>query len=264
MDSAIRRHITGVSIAVLGLAGTASADLTVRYRAVHSELVLFGQKQESPFGRVQYTIQIKENRLRTEMTDHFGRRLWLIADRATGKAFGLDPEARTWWVDAGVWTCAEIPTQVARGAAQLLSAGGIQDLQVSTPEAVVLSGTRAHKVDVQFEGRVLGAPKPVDARLALYFADDEGAKFGPGAAGDLYCGSKPSREEWSRAFTRFLGLPEQQAQAMARVVGLPLQIDLATDLGLGQATVTLAVDDISAGELPDDAFRIPADFAERK
>lgn len=264
MNSLFHRRILGACVAVLATAGAANADLTVHYRATSSELVLFGQKQESPFGRVRYAIQMKGNHLRTEMTDHFGRRLWLIADREKGEAFGLDPEARTWWRDPGVWTCANIPDQVARGAAQLLATGGITDLDIGTPEAVTLSGARARRVAVQFEGKVLGAPQSVSARLVLYFAEDEARKFGAGAAEELYCGSKPAPDEWSRAFQRYLKLPAPQATALAKVVGLPLQIELDTDLGLGRASVTLAADEISGGALPDETFTIPGDFKERK
>lgn len=264
MKPSIRQPVFGAIIGLLAMAGTASADLTVHYRAARSELVLFGKQQEAPFGRLRYTIQIKGKHLRTELTDHFGRTLWLIADRETGEAFGLDPETRTWWRDAGVWTCGEIPTQVARGAARLLSTGGIESLDMDMPKPVTLLGAPAHRVDLQFEGRVLGAPQPVDAHLILYFADDERTRFGTDAAKDLYCGIKPSAVEWSRAFTRYLRLPEERAQALAGIVGLPLQIDLTTDLGLGQASVTLVAEGISSGLLADENFVIPGDFTERK
>lgn len=264
MSSLFNRRTLGACVAILAVAGAANADLTVRYHATSSELVLFGQQQESPFGRVRYTVQIRGSRLRTEMTDHFGRRLWLIADREKGEAFGLDPEARTWWRDPGVWTCANIPAQVARGAAQLLATSGITDLDIGPPAPVTLSGARAHKVEVQFEGKVLGAPQPVSARLVLFFAADETRKFGAGAAKDLYCGTRPTAAEWSRALQDYLKLSEAKAAALAKVVGLPLQIELNTDLGLGRASVTLAADEITDGALPDETFTIPADFRERQ
>jgi hypothetical protein len=258
------RHTLGITAALLLSFGTANADLTVQYRVTQSELVLFGQKQESPFGRVRYSIQIKGNHLRTEMTDHFGRTLWLLADRKSGEAFGIDPEARSWWRDAGVWTCDQIPAQVARGTAQLLASGGITDLDLGMPKAVTLAGARAHRVEVHFQGKILGAPQAVDATLVLYFADDEAASFGANAADDLYCGKKPPADEWEGAFTRYLRLSEAQAGALAGVVGLPLQIELTTDLGLGQASLTLVADDIDGAILADSTFRIPSDFQERK
>jgi len=264
MNSFNGRHLLSTAAALLLICGSARADLTVHYRVTQSDLVLFGQKQESPFGRMRYSIQISGSHLRTEMTDHFGRTLWLLADRKSGEAFGLDPATRTWWRDTGVWTCDQIPQQVARGAAQLLASGGISELDLELPKKVTLAGAPTHRVEAHFKGRVLGAPQAVDATLVLYFADDEAASFGANAAHDLYCGKKPPVDEWSFAFARYLNLSEAEAGALAKVVGLPLQVELVTDLGLGQASLTLVAFRIDGAVLPDSTFLVPADFQERK
>jgi hypothetical protein len=258
--------ISTLMAAALLAAGTdvARADLSVTWRAVQSEFVLFGQKQESPFARLRFAMQVRGSRMRTEMTDHFGAQRWFVADRATGKALGIDPATSTWWNDPSTWSCTDIPTQIARSAAGLLATGGIEELTFGLPENVKLNGADARRVRAQFKGRVLGAPQPVEAVLILYFPADEAATFGADALRELYCGPRPAADAWQKAFTQYLKLPQDRAGALARVVGLPVQIELSTDLGMGQASVTLAAEEIGHDALGDEVFAVPSGFTERK
>src|SRR5512134_2859272 len=84
------------------------ADTTVRYRATSSQLVLFNQPQNAPFASVSYTLFAKGSRIRSEMVDMTGRAWWLLADRATGEAFGVDPVARVYWPESAAWACEQI------------------------------------------------------------------------------------------------------------------------------------------------------------
>lgn len=256
--------LVAAASAVIAPLRTVHAELSVTYRAVSSELTLFGQKQESPFGRLRFALQVRGPRMRTEMTDHFGREYWILADRATGRAVAVDPGSHSWRVDPSTWSCEDIPSQVARGAASLLATGGIEELIVGLPQPANLNGVEARRVEAHFRGRVLGAPQPVEATLVVYFPVDEAAVFGARALRELYCGDRPEREAWQNAFARFLGLPAERARALAGIAGLPLEIELSTDLGMGQARVRLAVQDITHDSLADELFTPPAGFKERK
>jgi hypothetical protein len=251
-------------LALLGSPEAAHAELSVTYRAVHSELTLFGQKQESPFAKLQFSMQVRGPQMRTEMTDHFGRRYWFLADRASGKAIALDPESRSWWVDPSSWKCDDIPAQVARSAARLLATGGIEELVLGLPEPATRAGVDARRVEAHFRGRVLGAPQPVEATLVLYFPADEKAVFGAEGVRELYCGARPSAGAWQQAFARYLKLPVDRASALAGVAALPLEIELSTDLGMGRASVTMSAGHISRDALGDEVFALPQGFTERK
>ena len=200
----------------LAAAATPSkADLHATYRVSQSELVLFGQAQESPFGRVSVQLWVKGSRIRTETTDHFGQTRWLIADRATGKAFELDYANRTYVPAPGSWTCADIAGQVAKSAADLLYAAGAESLRVNAPEMTLVGEHRAAAVTVDFEGRVLGSPAPVAAVLQLYFPAAEAEVFGASQSLEVYCGKRPTKAQWRAALEAHLALDSARADQLA-------------------------------------------------
>jgi hypothetical protein len=104
----------------------------------------------------------------------------------------------------------------------------------------------------------------VAAVLQLYFPADEATVYGPSQSLELYCGKRPSGAQWQAAFESHLSLGSDQAGELAAVASLPLQARLAASLSLGNASLTLSLDQVNHDELDDALFQPPPEFALRK
>lgn len=234
------------------------ADFSVVYRVRSATLELFGKEQPSPFSKVGARILIKGDRVRVEATDHWGTTHTWISDRATHTTWRLLPD-KLYVTEAGGWACEGIPVQVAIVMAEGLARAGIDSLAIAGPTAAEWNKLQAQRTEWDFRARVFGLPQPVWVHASMYFPKNEADAFGATAV-ELYCGKKPGPSEWKSAFEQFLDLSTSGAGALATSAGLPIALDLSSNLGMGKATLVLEASDISGSAQDASLFRLPEGY----
>lgn len=240
------------------------ADLAVTYSAVEAELVLFNQPQKAPFGDVSLRIFIKGSKIRMEIVDYRGQRSLQLVDRSLGTAYELDPLNQTYRQLPGRWSCENLAQQIGQWGAYGLRLVGTDTLVMESPVRSMIGDHKVEQCAFHIQGKFLGAPRPVEARLVISMPVDEASVFGESGLADLYCGNKPSTDEWDTAYRAHWPLEERESAELAMVTGLPLQIELSTDLGLGRARLVVRAIDILQAELDDSLFLIPDSFTLNK
>lgn len=261
MNYKFRFGLTSIVLICTGMLPSLSrADLAVTYSAVEAELVFFNQPQKAPFSDVALRIFVKGSKIRMEIVDHMGRRSLQLVDRSLGTAYELDPENRTYRQLAGRWSCENIAQQIGRWGAYGLRLAGTDTLVMESPVDTIIGDHKVVQCVFHIQGRFLGAPRPVYARLVFSMPVDEASVFGESGLGDLYCGSKPSADDWNSAYSAYWPLGARESAELAVVTGLPLQVEINTDLGLGRARLVVRAIDIQQAELDDSLFLIPDSF----
>jgi hypothetical protein len=238
------------------------ADLSVSYTVTEAELTLFNQAQASPFERVSCRLLIKGDRVRFEATDHWGRSHAWLSDRSSGEVVRLYPDTRDYTRHKGGWPCDNLADHVAYALNYYLRAARIDDFAVADGGSGVWDGQPAQKALLAFEARLFGLPQAVAVKGTVYFPTDENEAFKGGAA-LAYCGKPPAPAAWQEALTLRTNLEQEEARILAEHLGLPLAIDLRTDLGMGSASLVLAATEVSVAPVPSDRFEVPTDYAER-
>lgn len=258
MNYRFRFGLTWIVLVSAGMLPSLSrADLAVTYSAVEAELVLFNQPQKARFGDVALRIFIKGSKIRMEIVDHRGQRSLQLVDRSLGTAYELDPENRTYRQLAGHWSCKNLAQQIGQWGAYGLRLVGTDTLVMESPVDSIIGDHKVVQCVFHIQGRFLGAPRPVNARLVISMPVDEASVFGESGLGDLYCGSKPSTDEWDTAYRVHWPLGARESAELAMVTGLPLQIELSTRLGPGKASLVVRAVDIQQADLDDSLFQIP-------
>lgn len=258
------RTAVAAGLLAAGLVLPARADLTVKYRTTHSELVLFKQPQDAPFAKVSYTLYLSGAKVRTEMVDALGHAWWFIADRHTGLAYGLDPVTKKYWREARAWGCDSLTDEVAVAARRLMQQAGVQALEVEEADGTTVGGISTRAAALRFTGRVLGSPQPVATEIDLYFPRSDTVAFGRGGVQAVFCGEKPSPSQWATALTRHLGLDRAAAAFLGGVITVPMRITVDANLGVGNAALTLDAVETSSAAVDGAMFTIPNGFTERK
>lgn len=254
-----------IILLILGILPSYSqADLVVTYSAAEAELVLFGQPQKAPFRDVALKVFVKGPRIRLEIVDHKGKTLWQLVDRSVGTAYELNPETETYRQLAGNWSCDNLAQQTAQWGAYGLNLVGADTLVMDSPVRARVGDHPVEQCTFYIQGRFLGVPRPVEARLIISMPVDEAAVLGESGQADLYCGDRPAADEWDRAFRAQLPLGERESAELAMVTGLPLQIEISTDLGLGRARLVVSATHILQDDLDDSLFQIPDHFTQVK
>jgi hypothetical protein len=238
------------------------ADFSVSYTVTEAKLTLFNQAQTSPFESVSCRLLIRGDRVRFEATDHWGRSHAWLADRKSGDVWRLYPETRDYTRHKGGWPCDDLASHVAYALNYYLRAARIDDLTVTDGGSGVWDGQPAQKALLAFEARLFGLPQAVAVGGTVYFPADENEAFQGGAA-QAYCGKAPAAAAWQEALIRHTGLAADEARILAERLGLPLALDLRTDLGMGSASLVLSATAVSVAPVPTEQFQVPTDYVER-
>jgi hypothetical protein len=246
----------------LGWTTPGSADFSVSYTVTEAKLTLFNQAQTSPFEKVSCRLLIKGDRVRFEATDHWGRSHVWLSDRKSGEVWRLYPETRDYIRHKGGWPCDNLADHVAYALNYYLRAARIDELAVTDGGSGVWDGQSAQKALLAFEARLFGLPQSVAVVGTVYFPADESEAFQGGAA-LAYCGKPPAPAVWQEALTRRTSLGGDEARILAEKLGLPLALDLRTDLGMGSASLILAATAVSVAPIPADGLEVPTDYVER-